>query len=68
MKKVSYKGQSYDYTISEKNGVKQFALFKNGVLQYSVIECDLDKRTVVSLVLENYFTKQAKGRISKLSQ
>jgi hypothetical protein len=68
MTKVFYKGHSYEYTVSEKDGVRLFSLYENGVLRYNITESDLDKRSVVSLVLDNYFGKERPKRDSRVEQ
>lgn len=56
MKKVFYKGQPYEYrTTGDTVGKRQFVLYKNGVLTHFVQEEDLDKRSVVSMILDAYY-------------
>lgn len=58
MKQVFYNGHLYEYTVSERDGVRLFSLYEKGVLRYNLAENDLDKRTLVSFILDNYFSKQ----------
>lgn len=58
MSQVTYKGHWYDYTVTEKDGVKEFSLYRNGVLEHRINESDLDKRSVVSLLLDTYFRSE----------
>lgn len=57
MKQVFYNGHSYEYTVSEKDGTRLFSLYEKGVLRYNLTENDLDKRTMVSFILDSYYTK-----------
>lgn len=57
MKQVFYNGHSYEYRVSERDGVRVFSLYEKGVLRYNLRENDLDKRTLVSLILDSYFTR-----------
>jgi len=56
MKRVYFKGQPYEFrTSGDIVGKRQFALYKNGVLTHFVQEEDLDKRSLVSMVLDAYY-------------
>lgn len=60
MKKVYYKGQPYEYKVTGNvPGKRQFQLFSNGILTHFVQEHELDKKSVVSLVLEEYYVNLA---------
>lgn len=55
MKEVYYKGKPYAYKVIELKGNRQYQLFENGVLKYSVEENELDIKSVVSLILDSYY-------------
>lgn len=55
MKEVFYKGQPFEYQVMDLKGKRQFQLFKDGVLMYSVEQCELDIKSIVSLILEAYY-------------
>jgi hypothetical protein len=55
MKKLYYRGHPYDFEVSELMGKRFFVLYKNGeVLQY-VKEDELDIRSRVSMILDEYY-------------
>jgi len=55
MKEVYYKGKPYAYKVIELKGKRQFQLFKNGVLEHSVDENELDIKSIVSMILDSYY-------------
>ena len=56
MKKVYYKGQPYDFkTTGNAVGKRHFQLYKNNVLMHTVHEQELDKKSVVSIILDAYY-------------
>lgn len=55
MKQVFYNGQSYEYRVSEENGVRMILLYQKGILRHRLTESELDKRTLVSFILDNYY-------------
>ncbi len=55
MKEVYYKGRPYSYRIEETEGRRQFHLYENGVLKYTVEENELDIKSIVSLILDSYY-------------
>jgi hypothetical protein len=56
MKKVYYKGQPYEFKMTRLDaGQRHYSLYRNGLLTHSVMEEDLDKRTLVSIVLDAYY-------------
>lgn len=57
MKQVFYNGHSYEYRVSERDGIRMFSLYEKGVLRYNLAENELDKRTLVSLILDSYYSK-----------
>jgi len=68
MKKVYFRGQAYDYrTSGEIVGKRQFALYKGGVLTHFVEEEDLDKKSIVSMVLDAYYASIMNEQPSLLS-
>ncbi|MDV3308790.1 MAG: hypothetical protein LOY03_08235 [Cyclobacteriaceae bacterium] len=58
MKQVFYNGQSYEYRVSEENGDKVIFLYDRGVLRHRLKESELDKRTLVSFILDNYYNRK----------
>jgi hypothetical protein len=68
MKEVFYKGQPYQYQIVELKGKRQFQLYREGVLTHSVEQCELDIKSIVSLILDSYYrTTQQHVQTSSLS-
>lgn len=57
MKQVFYNGHSYEYRVSERDGIRMFSLYEKGILRYNLTENDLDKRTLVSFILDSYYSK-----------
>ncbi|SKC87241.1 hypothetical protein [Ohtaekwangia koreensis] len=56
MNKVYYKGQPYDFKVTKlESGQRHYSLYRNGMLTHSVMEDDLDKRTIVSMILDSYY-------------
>jgi hypothetical protein len=55
MKEVFYKGHPYEYKIVNVMGKRQFQLFKEGVLQHTVEQCELDIKSIVTLILDAYY-------------
>jgi len=58
MKKVVYyKGQPYEFkTTGNTVGKRHFQLYRNNVLMHTVHEQDLDKKSIVSNILDAYYT------------
>jgi len=60
MKKVYYKGQPYEFkTTGNTVGKRHFQLYKNNVLMHTVQEQELDKKSVVSIILDAYYNNPA---------
>jgi hypothetical protein len=55
MKQVYYKGEPYDYKTAEINGKRHFQLFREGKMMYSVEQCELDIKSIVSFILDAYY-------------
>ncbi len=56
MKKVYYKGEPYDFKVTRlESGQRHYALYRDNLLTHSVMEEDLDKRTLVSFILDAYY-------------
>lgn len=55
MNEVYYKGQPYQYKISEMGGKRHFQLYENGNLKHSVEQGELDIRSIVSFILDSYY-------------
>lgn len=55
MKKVYYKGVPYEYKAVDIGDKCQYSLYQNGLLMHFVEEEELDKRSMVSMVLESYY-------------
>ncbi|HYC87408.1 MAG TPA: hypothetical protein VEB86_19380 [Chryseosolibacter sp.] len=62
MKEVYYKGEPYEYQMVESKGKRQFHLYKNGVLMHNVEQCELDIKSIVSLILDAYY-RSAKSNV-----
>ena len=60
MKEVYYKGQPYQCRIIELKGKRQFQLYKNEVLMHSVEQSELDIKSIVSLILDAYYSVRPK--------
>jgi hypothetical protein len=56
MKKLYYRGQPYDYEVSELMGKRFFVLYKNGEVVQYVKEDELDIRSRVSMILDAYYS------------
>jgi len=61
MKEVYYKGQPYEYRITELKGKRHFQLFKEGTLVHSVDQSELDIKSIVSLILDSYYRNSTTG-------
>jgi hypothetical protein len=55
MKKLYYRGQPYDFEVSELMGKRFFVLYKHGEVVQYVKEDDVDIRSRVSLILDDYY-------------
>ena len=55
MKEVYFKGQPYQYKISESGGKRHFQLFQDGMLKHSIEQGELDIRSIVSFILDSYY-------------
>jgi hypothetical protein len=60
MKEVYYKGEPYDYKVIDLKGKRQFQLYREGVLMHSVEQCELDIKSIVTLILEAYYRNAQK--------
>jgi hypothetical protein len=60
MKEVYYKGQPFEYQVIDLKGKRQFQLFRDGVLMHSVEQCELDIKSIVSLILDAYYRSSQK--------
>lgn len=67
MKTVYYRGEPYTYVITETKGKRKYSLYHSGVLKHFVDEDELDKRSVVSIVLDSYY-RQLKSSIYQKGQ
>lgn len=63
---VYYKGLPYQYKVAEVGGKKMFSLYKRGILQHFVDEQELDKKTIVSRVLDEYFRNTGDSMVPRL--
>jgi hypothetical protein len=57
MKKVFYKGVPYEFTVRKTNSQRIFSLYTDSAVVREVAERDLDTKSVVSLILEDYYTE-----------
>ena len=55
MKKLYYRGHPYDFEVSELMGKRFFVLYKQGEVVQYVKEDDVDIRSRVSLILDDYY-------------
>ncbi len=55
MKEVYFKGQPYQYKITEIGGKRYFQLFQDGILKHSVEQGELDIRSIVGFILDSYY-------------
>jgi hypothetical protein len=55
MNEVYYKGQPYQYKITEMGGKRHFQLYENGTIKHSVEQGELDIRSIVSFILDSYY-------------
>ncbi len=55
MNKLYYRGQPYDFTVSEILGKRYFVLSKDGKVVEHVKEDELDIRSRVSMILDDYY-------------
>lgn len=64
MKKVYYKGQPYEFkTTGNTVGKRHFQLFRNNVLMHTVHEQDLDKKSIVSIILDAYYDSTSQSPV-----
>jgi hypothetical protein len=56
MKKLYYRGQPYDFEVSELMGKRFFVLYKDGEVVDYVKEDELDIRSRVSMILDEYYS------------
>jgi hypothetical protein len=55
MKKLYYRGQAFDYEVAELMGKRFFVLYKNGEVVQYVKEDEVDIRSRVSMILDDYY-------------
>jgi hypothetical protein len=55
MKKLYYRGQAFDYEVAELMGKRFFVLYKNGEVVQYVKEDEVDIRSRVSIILDDYY-------------
>jgi hypothetical protein len=55
MKKLYYRGQPFDFEVSELMGKRYFVLYKDGEVVQYVKEDELDIRSRVSMILDEYY-------------
>ena len=55
MKKLYYRGQAYDFEVAELMGKRFFVLYKNGEVVQYVKEDEVDIRSRVSMILDDYY-------------
>jgi hypothetical protein len=55
MKKVYFKGHPYEFQVRNTQGGRVFALYQDGSFVREVAQSDLDIKSVVSLILEEYY-------------
>ena len=69
MKEVFYKGKPYQFKVVTQNGRREFHLFENGAVKYTVEENELDIKSIVSLILDAYYrnVKSASTKSTVLS-
>jgi len=55
-RRVFYNGRQYEYkmTVTE-DGKRHFSLYSNGMLAHFVSEEELDKRWLLTILLDHYF-------------
>jgi hypothetical protein len=56
MKKLYYRGHPYDFEVAELMGKRFFVLYKNGEVVQYVKEDELDIRSRVSMILDEYYS------------
>lgn len=55
MKKLYYRGQAYDFEVAELMGNRFFVLYRNGEVVQYVKEDEVDIRSRVSMILDDYY-------------
>ncbi len=55
MKKLYYRGQPFDFEVSELMGKRYFVLYKDGEVVQYVKEDEVDIRSRVSMILDAYY-------------
>jgi hypothetical protein len=61
MKEVYYKGQPYNYEVIGLMGQRVYVLYKDGELVEHVKEEELDIRSRVSIILDEYYSLARKN-------
>lgn len=55
MKTVYYKGKPYSCLVTEILGKRKYSLYQNDILAHFVDEDELDKKSIVSIILDSYY-------------
>ncbi len=55
MNKVYYKGHPYEFEVRNNKGERVFALYQDGAVVREVAQSDLDIKSVVSMILDEYY-------------
>lgn len=67
MKKLYYRGQAYDFEVAELMGNRFFVLYRNGEVVQYVKEDEVDIRSRVSMILDDYYQPSSASIQSKAS-
>ena len=68
MKKIFYKGVSYEALPIDLAGKKKFALYQQNEFMHFIDVDDVDKRSAVSLILEDYYASLKENSKSAVLQ
>jgi hypothetical protein len=66
MKEVYYKGFPYQFQVINGNGKRLFQLSKDGIVAHTVEQCELDIKSIVSLILDSYY-RNSQGHVATTS-
>jgi len=57
--KVYFKGEAFEYRPADIVGKLHYILYKNGVVEHVLQQDELDKRSIVSFILDKYYSATA---------
>jgi hypothetical protein len=65
-RRVYFKGDAYDYRAVDIVGRLHYILYQNGIVQHVLPQEELDKGSMVSLILERYYNTPRSSEVMEV--